>query len=251
MHESFDMTTIIFALLAIFVVWKLSSVLGMRTGQEKPPRDPARDSVRDPFARRPTDDARRAPPEREGNVIRLPGAANDDRRIQDSKAAPAADRWAGYAEPGTPLWLELQALGQADPSFDPKAFLEGAKAAYEMILNAFAAGDKAVLENLVADDVFASFSKVISDRELRGDKVETTLVSIDKATLDHAHLQGKLAQAGVVFAVKLISATRDKTGAIIDGSADKVVDVKDLWTFARDTGSRDPNWKLIATETRN
>jgi predicted lipid-binding transport protein (Tim44 family) len=243
MHEPFDMTTIIFALLAIFVVWKLSSVLGMRTGHEKPPADP--------FARRPGEEARRDAPEAESNVIRLPGAANDDRRTQDQKSATETSRWAGFAEPSSPLWMELETLGRADPSFDPKLFLEGAKAAYEMIINAFAAGNKAVLQSLVADDVFASFSKAISDREARGDKVETTLVSIDKTSLDHAHMQGTIAQVAVLFAVKLITVTRDKTGAVIDGSGERVVDVSDLWSFARDVGSRDPNWKLIATETRH
>ncbi len=243
MHEPFDITTIIFALLAIFVVWKLSSVLGMRTGHEKPPSDP--------FVRRPGDEVRRDAPVSDGNVIRLPGAANDDRRVPDQKPAPDNGRWAGFAEPATPLWNELQALGRADPSFDPKHFLEGAKAAYEMIINAFAAGNKAVLQNLVAPDVFASFEKAISDRDERGDKVETTLVSIDKTSIDHVHMQGNLAQIAVLFAVKLITATRNKAGEIIEGSADKVIDVSDLWSFARDVGSRDPNWKLIATETRH
>jgi len=241
MHEPFDITTIIFALLAIFVVWKLSSVLGMRTGHEKPPSDP--------FVRRSGDEIRRDAPVPEGNVIRLPGAANDDRR-SDQRTAPDTGRWAGFAEPSTPLWNELQALGRADPGFDPKHFLEGAKAAYEMIINAFAAGNKAVLQNLVAPDVFASFAKAISDREERGEKVETILVSIDKTSLDHVQMRGNLAQVAVLFAVKLITATRDKTGEIIEGSADKIVDVNDLWSFARDVGSRDPNWKLIATETR-
>jgi predicted lipid-binding transport protein (Tim44 family) len=241
MHEPFDMTTIIFALLAIFVVWKLSSVLGMRTGHEKPPADP--------FARS-RDEARRDASDGDGNVIRLPGAANDDKRGQDPRAA-GAGRWAGFAEPATQLWTDLDTLGRADPSFDPKLFLEGAKAAYEMIINAFAKGDKATLHNLLADDVFASFSKAISDRETRGEKVETTLVSIDRANLDHVQLQSSVAQISVLFAVKLITVTRDKTGAIIEGAADKVVDVNDLWTFARDTGSRDPNWKLVATENHH
>jgi predicted lipid-binding transport protein (Tim44 family) len=243
MHEPFDITTIIFALLAIFVVWKLSSVLGMRTGHEKPPRDP--------FIRRPGDDVRRDAPVSDGNVIRLPGAANDDRRMPDQKPVADTNRWAGFAEPATPLWNELQALGRVDPNFDPKHFIEGAKAAYEMIINAFAAGNKAVLQNLVAPDVFASFGKAISDRDERGDKVETTLVSIDKTSLDHVQLQGNVAQVAVLFAVKLITATRNKAGEIIEGSADKVVDVTDLWSFSRDVSSRDPNWKLIATETRH
>ncbi len=243
MHESLDMTIIIFALLAIFVVWKLSSVLGMRTGHEKPPTDP--------FARRTGDDARRDAAEAEGKVIRLPGAANDDRRAAEQKPAAEPGRWAEFAEAGTLLSAELEALGRADPNFDPKIFLEGAKAAYEMILNAFAAGNRTVLQTLLAEDVFAGFSKAISDRESRGEKVETTLVSIDKASFDHIQFQDRIAQIAVHFAVKLITATRDKAGAVIDGSPDKVIDVNDLWTFARDVSSRDPNWKLVATEARH
>jgi len=246
MHEPFDITTIIFALLAIFVVWKLSSVLGMRTGHEKPPADP--------FSRRPGEETvrRDAAPVSEGNVIRLPGAANDDnRRAQDQKSPGEAGRWAGFAEPSSPLWAELDTLASADPSFDPKSFLEGAKSAYEMIITAFAEGDKTVLQNLIADDVFASFSKAISDREARGEKVETTLVSIDKTSIDHVQVQGTTARIAVIFVVKLITATRDKAEAIIDGSPDKIVDVTDLWSFARTIGSRDPNWKLVATEARH
>jgi len=170
--------------------------------------------------------------------------------MPDQKPAADISRWAGFAEPSSPLWNELQALARADPSFDPKHFLEGAKAAYEMIINAFAAGNKAVLQNLVAPDVFVSFAQAISDRDERGDKVETTLVSIDKTSLDHVQVQGNIAHVAVLFAVKLITATRNKAGEIIEGSADKVVDVSDLWSFARDVSSRDPNWKLIATETR-
>jgi len=248
MHEPFDMTTIIFALLAIFVVWKLSSVLGMRTGNEKPPVDP--------FARRPQQDGpkreevRRDIPEKEGNVIRLPGAANDDRRAPDVQPV-VPDRWRGYAEPGTPLWISLDTLAKADPSFDPKGFLEGAKAAYEMIINAFTNGDEGVLQGLLSPDVFGNFSKAIADRKARGESVSTILVAIEKAIIDHVDVENGTARIGVTYNVKLISATRDSSGTIIDGSPDKVSDVTDLWTFARDIRSRDPNWRLVATETRH
>jgi len=248
MHESIDMTTIIFALLAIFVVWKLSSVLGMRTGNEKPPTDP--------FARRSRqgegtgDAARRDMPEREGNVIRLPGAANDDRRAPDVQPA-TPDRWLGYAEPGTPLWASLDALAKADPSFDPKNFVDGAKAAYEMIIDAFTKGDEAVLQGLLSPEVFGNFSKAIADRKSRGETVSTVLVAIEKAIIDHAEADGETARIGVLYNVKLISATRDSGGTVIEGSPDKVSDITDLWTFARDIRSRDPNWRLVATETRH
>jgi predicted lipid-binding transport protein (Tim44 family) len=241
MHEPFDMTTIIFALLAIFVVWKLSSVLGIRTGSEKPPREI--------FPRRPPEEARRDPAEKESNVIRLPGAANDDRRAAKPAAEP--DRLAGFAEPGTPLRVELEKLRQNDPNFDPGAFLEGAKSAYEMIINAFTQGEEAVLRNLLADDVYSNFAKVIADRASRGETASTTLVAMNKAVLDHVEILGPTARIGVLFSVKLISCVRDKTGDVIEGHADKVVDVNDLWTFAREIRSRDPNWRLVATATQH
>jgi predicted lipid-binding transport protein (Tim44 family) len=106
-----------------------------------------------------------------------------------------------------------------------------------------------MLRDLLSRDVFEGFAAAIADREKRGETVDTTFVSIDKATIEEAELRGKSAQITVRFQSKLISATRDREGIIIDGAADKVVDVTDIWTFARDTSQRDPNWKLIATES--
>jgi len=225
-----DVTTLIFAALAIFVVWKLRSVLGTRTGAEKPPFDPA---------------ARRAPaPLNDGsNVVRLPGAAND------RGAPPAVDRWKGFAEPGTPLAANLDAIAAADPGFSGASFISGAKAAYEMIVTAFAAGDRKTLVPLLAKDVMDSFDAAIAAREQSGEKVDTTFVSIDKAGVEDAQVRAGVSQVAVRFQSKLITATRDAAGKIVDGDPEKVTDVVDIWTFARDPKSRDPNWKLVATET--
>lgn len=118
-----------------------------------------------------------------------------------------------------------------------------------MIVLAFAAGDRATLEPLLARDVFDSFSAAITDREGRGHKVETTFVSMEKALIADAQMRGRTAQVAVKFQPQLITVTRDRDGAIVDGSTDHVADVTDLWTFARDINSRDPNWRLVATET--
>jgi predicted lipid-binding transport protein (Tim44 family) len=238
MQDGFDLTTIIFLALAVFVIWRLRSVLGQRTGNERPPYDP--------FARREPSVSSPAEPRREGdNVVRLPGAAND--RAAAPELIPA-DRWSGIAEAGTPLAMALDTIVHSEPVFDPRAFLGGAKAAYEMIVTAFAQGDRKTLKPLLARDVYDGFERAITEREKKGEKVETTFVSIDKAEIAGAEVKGGQAQVTVRFLSKLITATRDAAGTVVDGSADKVIDVTDVWTFARTLGSRDPNWQLVATE---
>lgn len=225
-----DVTTLIFAALAVFVVWKLRSVLGTRTGMEKPPVDSTQ--------RRPV------PAESDGsNVVRLPGAAND------RGAPPKAETWTGIAEPGSALAAQLDSIAAVDANFSGQTFLSGAKAAYEMIVLAFAAGDRKSLKPLLASEVMESFDTAISARERNNEKIETTFVSIDRATIEDAQLRLGTAQVAVRFQSKLITATRDGAGKIVDGDPEKVTDVVDIWTFARDTKSRDPNWKLVATET--
>jgi predicted lipid-binding transport protein (Tim44 family) len=135
-----------------------------------------------------------------------------------------------------------------DPTFDPKHFLVGGRQAYEMIVTAFAEGDRKTLKNLLSREVYDGFEAAIREREQRGESVETRFVSIDKADITGAEMRGKSAQITVRFVSQLVSVTRDRSGAVIEGNPDKVTDVTDVWTFARDISSRDPNWKLIATE---
>lgn len=236
MQEPFDITTIIFALLAAFVVWKLRSVLGTRTGHERPPNE------------RPGRPERAEEGRPEGKVIRLPGAANDVGGAGEDVRG-GAERWAPYAAAGSGAAQGFDQIAALDPGFQPGEFIEGAKAAYEMIIGAFAAGDRQTLRGLLAKDVYDSFSAAISEREARGEVVETTFVSMDKAEYSDVQMRGKTANISVRFQSKLISATRDRNGVVTEGSPDKVVDVVDIWTFSRDVTSRDPNWRLAATET--
>lgn len=237
MSDSFDVTTIILAALAIFVVWKLRSVLGTRTGHERRSDQPGQ-----PASAKPS------PAADDSNVVRLPGAAANDRRPSASMTrARDESRWDGLAERGSAVWEGLDKVVMADPSFDPREFIEGAKAAYEMIIGAFAAGDRQTLQQLLAKDVFDSFAQAISAREAAGQKVETTFVSMDKAKIDDAQLRGKSIQITISFVSNLITATFDRDKNVVDGNPEKVTEVADLWTFAREAGSNDPNWKLIAT----
>jgi predicted lipid-binding transport protein (Tim44 family) len=237
MQDSFDITTLIFIVLAIFVIWRLRSVLGQKTGNEQPPFDPL---SRSDAPLRPGN----AAPEPDHNVVRLPGTNG----TRPAAEVQTAERWKGFAEPGTPMAQALDGIVRAEPQFDPAGFLEGAKAAYEMIVTAFAVGDRKTLKDLLSRDVYEGFERAIAERERRGEHVETTFVSIDKAEMAGAEMVGKTAQIGVRFISQLITVTRDASGAVVDGSPDTVAEVTDMWTFARTLGSRDPNWQLVATE---
>ncbi|MBR1223527.1 MULTISPECIES: Tim44/TimA family putative adaptor protein [unclassified Bradyrhizobium] len=229
-----DIYTIIFLALAVFIFLRLRSVLGQRTGGERPPYDRAAPNV----VQRTQDN----------NVVPMPGAVIDQTPLAPTAdVAPATDRWKGIAEAGTPLAQGLDALVAQDSSFDPRHFLSGARSAYEMIVLAFANGDRRALKDLLSSEVYESFDSVIKDREKHEQKTETRFVSIDKAELVGAEARDKAAQLTVRFVSQMISVTRDKTGAIVDGTPDKVADITDVWTFARDTSSRDPNWKLVGT----
>ena len=241
MQNVFDIYTIIFLALAVFIFLRLRSVLGQRTGRERPPYDPysARESATEP--------ARAAP----DKVVPLPRPGVAERPTpQTIDAEPLAqeERWKGIAEPGTPLAAGLDAVAAADANFDAQHFVSGARGAYEMIVNAFAEGDRRTLKNLLSREVYEGFESAIAEREKRGETMENRFVSIDAADITGAEIRARTAQVTVRFHCKLISATRDKNGNVIDGSAERVTDVTDVWTFARDVGSRDPNWKLIATE---
>jgi predicted lipid-binding transport protein (Tim44 family) len=225
----FDLPTVIFALVALFVAWKLRSVLGMRQDSERP------GELMAPL--------RRAP-----GPASAPAAQPDAAPSAPVSPAPA-DRWKGVAESNPGVWSGLDAIAAADRSFSPEAFLSGARAAYDMVVHAFAAGDSDALKSLMAPEAFANFESAIHARANAGHTMSTTVVSIDNATIAGAGLIGQTARISVRFVAKLASVTRDAQGEVVDGSPNAVVDHIDLWTFARDIRSRDPNWQLTATES--
>jgi predicted lipid-binding transport protein (Tim44 family) len=227
-----DLPTVIFALVALFVAYKLRSVLGVRQDSERPPG-----GLLAPLRRVPAPSA--AP------VTQPEGAA------PVLAPQPAADRWKGVADANPTVWTGLDAVATADSSFSPQGFLSGARIAYDMVVHAFAAGDTAMLRNLVTPDAFANFDNAIRSRAAAGQTMTTTVVSIDDATIVGAQLADTMAQLKVRFAAKLASVTRDSQGAVVDGSPNAVADHIDLWTFARDIRSRNPNWMLTATESES
>jgi predicted lipid-binding transport protein (Tim44 family) len=231
--EFFDFGTIFFLVAAIVIFLQLRNVLGRRTGSERPPFDPYT------AARTQAKDAA----EKQENVVSLPRKRASGEGAEEGYASIDA-----MAKPGTDLNKGLRAIKDADPSFDPKTFGEGAKMAYEMIVMAYADGDRKTLKNLLSREVYDGFVAAISEREAKSEKIQSSFVGIDKAEIVAAEMKGTDAHVTLRIVSELISATRNKAGEVIDGDPETVAEVKDVWTFARDTRTRDPNWKLVATE---
>ena len=229
----FDFGTIFFLIAAVVIFFQLRNVLGRRTGNERPPFDPY-------SASRTRDQDAAQKPE---NVVSLPR-----KRLPGETAAETYAAIDAFAKPDTDLNKGLRTIKDNDQSFEPKTFVDGAKMAYEMIVMAYADGDRKTLKNLLSREVYDGFVTAISEREGRAEKIQSSFVGIDKADIVAAEMKGSEAHITLRVVSELISATRDKAGAVIDGDPETVAEVKDVWTFARDTRSRDPNWKLVATE---
>lgn len=209
---------VVFAVIAGLLVLRLRSVLGRRTGTEQ-----RRDPFQPPPAKPPAD-----------KVVPLPPRA---RPLPPALEAP------------TPLAQSLAQLKAADRSFDEKQFLTGARAAFEIIVNAFAKGDTASLQPLLSPQVYASFAEAIRQRAARQEKLETHLLSIKSLDIADAALDGDAAHVTVKYVSEQSNATRAADGALVEGNPDHVEEKTDLWTFARPVRSRDPNWTLVATHS--
>jgi len=232
MTGMFELPNIVFLLLAVLIFARLLSVLGRKTGNERSASVERRADNVIPLPRPGADPAASAAPSQ-----------------QDAKQPE--DRIRGAAVAGTPLESGLLAIARRDLAFDPKVFLKGAATAYEMIVVAFAKGDRGQLKNLTAKDVFDGFVRAINDREARGETNNMTFIGVHKADIIDAEAKDNLARVTVKFISQMISVVNDKAGRMIEGDPDKVRDVTDIWTFARDMTSRDPNWKLVGTQSAN
>jgi predicted lipid-binding transport protein (Tim44 family) len=218
MNEGFQyIDIIVIAMVAAFLVLRLRSVLGRRTGEEKQRFDPT---------------AGPGAPHSGGrdNVIDLPGRG------------PAG----GDAADGT-VAGGLTQIQLADPSFDPNGFVEGAQGAFKMILSAFAEGDKATLKPLLAGEVYQNFVRAIDERDAADETMETELISMKTVGITEARMEGSDALVTVTIKTEQVNIIKDSKGQIVDGDPNTVEQVTDIWTFRRDTNSGDPNWELLAT----
>ncbi|HUO90048.1 MAG TPA: Tim44/TimA family putative adaptor protein [Rhizomicrobium sp.] len=211
---------VVLALIAGVILFRLYTVLGRRTGHEQPPQDGYRLPASAPVdAARPKD-------------VALP---------QPSRAEQIADK------PADPVARGLFDIKLADRNFEVDHFLAGTRAAYEIIVTAFAQGDRAKLKPLLSSEVFAAFDQVIGGREQRREKVDFTFVGFKDVKIVHAALKNRAAEVTVAIGAQFISATTDAEGRVIEGDTKGVRDVTDVWTFTRDVRARDPNWLLVAT----
>lgn len=224
MDDGFHALDIVFfAAVAVFLIVRLRSVLGKRTGNERQPGEWTR--ARGPAPK----------PQDQDNIIDL---------AQARKPAAAADEPAAGA-----VGRGEAAIRTQDPSFSVSSFLAGARMAFEMIVAAYAGGDKKALRPLLADQVYKPFCDAIDARARAGEELSTELMGIRSAEVVEATLVGTVAQVTVRFVSEQINMVKDLDGHIIEGDPQRMVDVTDEWTFSRDTRSRDPNWLLSATRS--
>lgn len=230
MGEGQFLDIIFLAMVAAFIFFRLRSVLGRRTGHEQRPGSGGFGTGRG----KQDDD----------KVVQLP-----DRGSKDEEEQRKADAkiWADDSPVGT----GLTQIKIADPTFEPDTFTNGARAAYEMIVTAFADGDKEALRNLLSDDVYENFVSAIDEREAAGQSLKSSIVSIEGTEIVEAGLNGNMAEVTVKFASEMISAQLDAEGEPLPGQTTNKRLVTDIWTFARDTRARDPNWLLIETRSEN
>jgi len=211
---------IFFAAVALFIAFRLRNVLGRRTGHERRPEAPT------------------VTPKTRDNVVSLPGREEQEQEQVEAVFSHIDD---------DELRQGLTAIRRADPDFDLEGFLMGARQAFEMVVDAFARGDTDLLRPLLADDVYGGFADAIEQRQQAGETLESEVVAIKQADVVEARLEDSRALVTVRFVSDQMNVTRDAEGNVIDGDPEHLAEIVDLWTFARDTTSRDPNWELAST----
>ena len=214
----FPIDLVLFAMIAAFLVLRLRSILGKRTGFEGAPTAPARPVTR-------------------------AGAPVIDGQAEATRPAGRA-----LPDPASPVGRSLAAIQAADRRFDPAQFLSGAEHAFRMIVSAFAAGDRARLRTLLADETFAAFERVIAAREQAGETQRTEIREIEEATMTDAALSGLDASITVRFVSRQVNMTSDKAGNPVAGT-DAVTEISDLWTFQRRLAQPDLTWRLAAAHS--
>jgi predicted lipid-binding transport protein (Tim44 family) len=209
---------VLFAVLALFLIFKLGSVLGRRGEDEGRQADSFGISNRET--------------ESDDNVVAMP-----------ARSGPTPEELAAME----PLEAGITQIKVADPSFREREFVKGARMAFEAILEAFAKGDGGTLKSLLDSTVYENFAGAIREREKAGHELETTIVGIDESEIVKAEMDGALASVTIKFVTEQVNALKDAAGEIVEGDPANVVRVSDVWTFCRNTESADPNWLVVAT----
>ena len=226
MGSGFPIDLLLFGMIAAFLILRLRGILGRRTGFERPPQGEQ--------------------PERKGGPVPVPGMGPQGPVI-DARAEPARPG-RPLPDPASPVGVTLVRMRSIDRNFDPAHFLQGAEAAFGMIVAAFAAGDRVALRPLLADGVYRSFEQAISAREQAGETQRSELRSIERASIEEAVLDGTMARITVQIVSDQIAETLGRDGRPVAG-ADAVAEITDIWTFERDLSQPDPAWRLTAARS--
>jgi len=234
MGDSFQYVDIIlFAMIAAFLVLRLRSVLGRHKDDGRPENRPKERMQSDPLVQ----------PSNGGDETVIP--------LPDRMRRPRADQPQDGATAGAtgPLDAAIAEIRLHDPRFDLSEFLTGARTAFEMIVQGFAEGDRKILKDLLSADVYENFDHAMRERESRNETLENTLVRIVSSDATEAEVENDIASLTVKIVSEQVNVTKNAAGEAVDGNANHIAEVTDIWTFSRDLRSRDPNWKLVATRS--
>ena len=223
MGGGFPIDLILFGLVAAFLVLRLVSILGKRTGFEQPAEPVPQEGTTRPMSR----------PQ--------PGVID---AVAEAPSAPARV----LPDPASPLGQTLSAMAAIDRNFTPQRFLDGAEAAFRIIVLAFSAGERTKLHPLLTSDTYAAFEGAIAAREAEGHVQSTEIRSIESTTIEHAELAGSLASISVRFVSDQVNLTSSADGRPVHGT-DAVTEITDIWSFERDLAQSDPAWRLAAARS--
>ncbi len=216
----FPIDLVLFGLIAVFLVLRLRSVLGRRTGFERPPID----------------------------VQAAPAGPRPGPVIEGRAEAPAPAPQRPMPDPASPVGAALARIGSIDRGFDPRRFLAGAEAAFRIIVTAFAAADRSALRPLLSEETYRTFDAAIAERESRGETQKTDIHSINAATIENAELAATTARITVRFVSDQVNVTLGRDSQPVAGT-DAVTEINDLWTFERDISTQDPTWRLVGARS--
>jgi predicted lipid-binding transport protein (Tim44 family) len=242
-----DLISLISVLVLLFAVFKLRSVLGRRTSDDEDRIDRIRAAQRQ-------QDAAAASRGSEAviNAPRREAARTEAGAATATSVAEAEEKIRSFAGADQSVANGLIEILKLDSAFQPEPFLSGARQAYEMIVTAFAEGNRKTLKDLLSREVYEGFTAAIADREARGEVIDQSFVGISKADIVEAGVKNGVAVITIRFLSQLISATRDKAGGIVSGDPQRITEVTDVWTFSRDVSTararQNLNWRLIATQ---